>query len=84
MYAVNNSGDKSLDDQLRWEIPIICHMDLAQSRYLSVLPQDRLMQVLSDMKQMDEEHHFSKTLDRIADAPNVEYFILPELHKNRR
>jgi serine/threonine protein kinase/tetratricopeptide (TPR) repeat protein len=81
MYAVNNTGDKSLDDQLRWEIPYYLGMDLAQSKYLSVLPQDRLMQVLSDMKQMDEERHLSRTLDQIADAANVQYFVLPSFTK---
>ena len=77
MYAVNNSGDKNLDARLRWQIPYYLSMDLAQSRYLSVLPQDRLMQILEDSKQMDEEYHLSKILDRIADAANVEYFVLP-------
>ena len=81
MYAVNNSGDPSLSPLLRWQIPYYLSMDLAQSKYLSVLPQDRLMQVLEDLKQMDEEHHLSKTLDRIADDANVEYLILPSFTK---
>jgi len=81
MYAVNNSGDKSLNDKLRWVIPYYLGMDLAQSKYLSVLPQDSLMQVLSDMKQVDEERHLSRTLDRIAEAVNVEYFVLPSFTK---
>jgi tetratricopeptide (TPR) repeat protein len=77
MYAVNNSGDKSLNDRLRWVIPYYLAQNLAQSKYLSVLPQDRLMQVLSDMKQLEEEHPLSSTLDRISEAANVGYFILP-------
>jgi serine/threonine protein kinase/predicted Zn-dependent protease len=81
MYAVNNSGDKSLDELLRWQIPYYLYWDLAQSKYLSVLPPDRLIQALEDMKQMNEEHHLSKTLDRIADSANVEYFILPSFMK---
>jgi tetratricopeptide (TPR) repeat protein len=81
MYAVNNSGDKSLDEFLRWQIPYYLYWDLAQSKYLSVLPPDRLIQALEDMKQMNEEHHLSKTLDRIADSANVEYFILPSFTK---
>jgi serine/threonine protein kinase/Flp pilus assembly protein TadD len=81
MYAVNNSGDKSLGELLRWQIPYYLYWDLAQSKYLSVLPPDRLIQALEDMKQMDEEHHLSKTLDRIADTANVEYFILPSFTK---
>ena len=81
MYAVNNSGDKSLNDKLRWPISYYLGTDLAQSRYLSVLPQDRLMQALSDLRQMDEEHHLSRTLDRIADAAAVQYFVLPSFTK---
>jgi serine/threonine protein kinase/Tfp pilus assembly protein PilF len=81
MYAVNNSGDKSLDNQFRWVIPYYLGTDLAQSKYLSVLPQDRLMQALSDIKQMDEERHLSRTLDQIADHANVQYFVLPSFTK---
>jgi serine/threonine protein kinase/tetratricopeptide (TPR) repeat protein len=81
MYAVNNSGDKSLNGTLRWGIPYYLGTDLGQSKYLSVLPQDRLMSVLSDMKQMDEEHHLSRTLDRIAEAAAVQYFVLPSFTK---
>ncbi|MGE5741193.1 MAG: tetratricopeptide repeat protein, partial [Candidatus Aminicenantes bacterium RBG_16_66_30] len=81
LFAVNNSGDKSLNARFRWQIPIFLSMDLAQSKYLSVLPQDRLMQILADSGQMDEEYHMSKTLDRIAEAARVEYFILPSFTK---
>jgi serine/threonine protein kinase len=81
MYAVNNSGDPSLTGLLRWQIPYFLFIDLAQSKYLSVLPEDRLMQNLEDLKQTEEEHHLSKTLDRIAEATNVEYFVLPSFTK---
>jgi len=80
MYAVNNSGDKSLND-LRWVIPYYMITDLTQSKYLSVLPHDRLLQLLSDMKQSNEERPFSRTLDRIADAAAVQYFVLPSFTK---
>ncbi len=81
MYAVNNSGDKSLDDRLRWVIPYYLAMALTQSKYLSVLPQDRLMQILSDMKQMNEDRPLSRTLDRVSDQANVGYFVLPSFTK---
>jgi serine/threonine protein kinase/tetratricopeptide (TPR) repeat protein len=81
MYAVNNTGDKSLDDSFRWVIPYYLGQNLSQSKFLRVLPQDRLMQVLSDMKQLDEEHHLSRTLDRISEAANIDYFVLPSFMK---
>jgi serine/threonine protein kinase/tetratricopeptide (TPR) repeat protein len=81
MYAVNNSGDKSLTDKFRWVIPYYLSTGLTQSKYLSVLPQDRLMTVLLDLKQIDEERHLSRTLDRIADAAAIQYFVLPSFTK---
>jgi len=76
MYAVNNSGDESLD-HLRWEIADLMITDLAQSKYLSLLPEDRLMQILIKMKQLDTNQHFSETLDKISAAENINYFVLP-------
>ncbi len=35
------------------------------------------MQILTDMGKLDEEFHLSKTLDRISEATNIGYFILP-------
>jgi tetratricopeptide (TPR) repeat protein len=81
MYAVNNTGDKSLDEKLRWVIPYYLGADLAQSKYLSVLPQDRLMQLLQDMKQLDEARPLSNTLDKVSEAANVGYFVLPSFTK---
>jgi tetratricopeptide (TPR) repeat protein len=81
MYAVNNSADRSLSDEFRWVIPYYLGMDLAQSKYLTVLPQDCLMQIMSDMKKLDEERHLSKTLDSISEKTNVKYFVLPSFTK---
>jgi len=81
MYAVNNSGDKSLDTWLRWGITDLLTTDLAQSKYFRIFPEDRLMQMLENMNQLEEEQHLSKTLDKIADAENIEYFILPSFTK---
>ena len=81
MYAVNNSGDKDLGDQLRWFVPHYLSEFLYQSRYLRVLRQDRLMSILSDLNKLDDERPLSKTLDRISEAANVGYFILPSCAK---
>jgi serine/threonine protein kinase/Tfp pilus assembly protein PilF len=82
MYAVNNSGDKSLDKLLRWGIADLLTTDLAQSKLLRVFPLDRLMQMLENLNQLEEEQHLSKTLDRIADKENIEYFVLPSFTKS--
>ena len=81
MYAVNNSGDKSLDKLLRWGITSLLTTNLATSKYLRIFPDNRLMQMLENMNQLEEEQHLSKTLDRIADKENIEYFVLPSFTK---
>jgi serine/threonine protein kinase/tetratricopeptide (TPR) repeat protein len=81
MYAVNNSGDKSLDKWLRWGITDLLTTNLAVSKYLRIFPEDRLMQMLENMNQLEEEQHLSKTLDKIADKENIEYFVLPSFTK---
>jgi len=81
MYAVNNSGDKSLDKLLRWGITDLLTTDLAQSKFFRVFPQNRLMQMLENMNQLEEEWHLSKTIDKIAETENIEYFVLPSFTK---
>ena len=81
LYSVNNSGDKSLDNWLRWGITDLLTTNLAQSKYLHIFPENRLMQMLENMKQLEEEKHLSKTLDNIADEENIDYFVLPSFTK---
>ncbi len=80
LYAVNTSEDRELN-QYRWVITDLMITGLAQSKYLSLLPMDRLIQILTKMKQQDAGQHVSETLDKIGSAENVEYFILPSLVK---
>jgi serine/threonine protein kinase/tetratricopeptide (TPR) repeat protein len=81
MYAVNNSGDKSIDPWLRWGVADLLITQLAQSKFLHVFPEDRLMQILENMGQLEEERHLSRTLDKIAETENIEYFVLPSFTK---
>ena len=81
MYSVNNSEDKIQDKWLRWGITDLLTTQLGQSKYLSVFPEDQLMQILENMGGLEEEQHLSKTLDNIVDMENVEYFVLPSFTK---
>jgi len=81
MYAVNNSGDKTLDQWLRWGITDLLTTNLAVSKYLRIFPEDQLMQMLENMNQLEEEQHLSNTLEKIADVENIEYFVLPSFAK---
>ncbi len=74
--AVNHTGDPSLD-YWRGMIEDLLSIDLAQSRYLGVLPDDRVNRILKDMGRLDASEQATDVLDRIAGEEGVEYFILP-------
>ena len=74
--AVNLTGDPSLD-HWRAMIEDLLSIDLAQSRYLGVLPDDRINRILKDTGRLDSNQHSTEVLDRIAEDEGVEYFILP-------
>ncbi len=76
LFSVNASQDRSLD-HLRWEIADLMITGLAQSKYLSILPLDRLLQALTKMGQLDAVQHVSGTLDKIGASENIDYFVLP-------
>jgi serine/threonine protein kinase/Flp pilus assembly protein TadD len=78
MLFENLSGDERLVNWPR-EIQVLLGMDLSQSKYLRVLPDDRLFQILKDLDQSESTKYSSDTLDRIASEENVEYFILGSL-----
>ncbi|MCX6564167.1 MAG: protein kinase [Candidatus Aminicenantes bacterium] len=80
LFAVNTSQDKDLD-RLRWVITDLMINGLAESKYFSLLPQDRLYHILDQLKQLDAGQHASETLDKIRLAENVDYFVLPSLVK---
>ena len=74
--AVNHTGDPSLD-YWRAMIEDLLSIDLAQSRYLGVLPDDRVNRIIKDLGRLDSNQHSTEVLDRIAKDEGVEYFVLP-------
>jgi len=78
MLFENLSGDERLINWPR-EIQVLLGMDLSQSKYLRVLPDDRLFQILKDLDQSESTKYSSDILDRIVSEENVEYFILGSL-----
>ena len=80
LFSVNTSGDKNLDP-LRWPITTLMITGLAESKHLSLLPLDRIFQILRKMNQLDAGQHFSEMLDKIGSAENIEYFVLPSFFK---
>jgi len=75
MYFENNTGEESLEHWRRaFQEYLIT--DLAQSKYLRVLPDDRLLQILEKMNQDETIHYSSEVLEKIASEENIKYFIL--------
>jgi tetratricopeptide (TPR) repeat protein len=75
MKFENNTGDPSLDHWRRaLQNYLIC--DLFQSRYLHVVPDDSLFQILQDLEVPESGEIGSEVLDHIAAKTGVRYFIL--------
>lgn len=75
MKFENNTGNPDLD---HWRRALQNYLiyDLFQSRYLHVIPADRLFQIFQDLKVAEFEEIGSATLDQIAVKTGVHYFIL--------
>ena len=65
VYFENNSGDESLD---HWR-KALCELliaDLTQSKYIRVLSSDRLIDILSDLNQIETKSFSSRVLKEVA------------------
>jgi serine/threonine protein kinase/predicted Zn-dependent protease len=71
----NNTGDNNLGN---WSkiLQNSLIIDLAQSKYFRILPEDRLSQILIDNDLQESEEYSSEVLDLLAKGGNVQYFIL--------
>ena len=71
----NNTGDESLDF---WENALadLLISDLSQSRYLSVLPQDRVFFVLRDLDLHDAGDRDAIDLEKVAARAQVENIVV--------
>jgi len=71
----NNTGDESLDF---WENALadLLVSDLSQSRYLTVLPQDRVFSVLRDLDLVDAGVGEAIDLERVASRAQVENIVV--------
>ncbi len=71
----NNTGDDSLANWSKM-LQNSLIIDLAQSKYIRILPGDRLAQILFDLGYQDSKEYSSEVLEKIAEGGNVQYFIL--------
>ena len=75
MYFENNTGEPKLDNW-RKIIQEFLINDLHQSRYIEVLPNIQIIEILMEMDILDESQYSTEILNRIASEKNVQYFIL--------
>jgi len=74
VYFENNTGDESLD-YLRKAFSDLLISDLSQSKYLDVLPGDRLFKILEDLNQLETKSYSSDILKEVASQGGVENIL---------
>jgi serine/threonine protein kinase/Flp pilus assembly protein TadD len=75
MLFENLSKDERLVHLPR-EIQLSLITDLSQSKYIGVLPDDRLYQALKKLNHPESKKYSSDILNKIAAEANVDYFVL--------
>jgi serine/threonine protein kinase/Tfp pilus assembly protein PilF len=80
MYFENNTGDASLDNW-RKALPELLITDLAQSKYVRVLSDDQLYDILSQLNQLEAKSYSSSALKEVAARGGVNHILLGQLTK---
>lgn len=80
LYFRNNTGEESYD-YLRSGFCDLLTSDLSQSRYLNVLPEDRLFHILQNLRLLDVEDYDTKDLARFAEYAHVDNVVLGNIIK---
>jgi len=74
MYFINNTGDEALD-HWRSALPEWLITDLSQSRYITVLSGDRLLNILRKLDLLDARSYDSEDLKRVAREGGVNHIL---------
>ncbi|NIN91731.1 protein kinase [bacterium] len=74
MYFKNNTGDEGLD---HWKSMLsnLLIADLTQSKYIRVLSEDKLFNILSQLNQLEEETYSSEVLEQVAVQGRVNHIM---------
>jgi tetratricopeptide (TPR) repeat protein len=80
LHFTNNTGDEELN---HWCVALAQWLmtDLSQSRYIDVLPDNRLFSILSKMKFQDGKNYTKENLEKIADEGQVDHVLLAHISK---
>jgi TolB-like protein len=74
VYFENNTGNESLD-HWRKALSELLIADLSQSKYLTILPGDRLYKILADLDQLEAKSYSSDVLKEVAAKAGVENIL---------
>ena len=74
MYFTNNTGDESLD-HWRTMLPNLLTADLTQSKYIRVLSEGQIFDILSRLNQIDALTYSSETLRQVAAQGRVNHIL---------
>jgi len=80
MYFENRTNEDSLDYLSRFFQGSLI-MDLFQSKFLRIIPEERILAVLDDPNTAEKGPFSMDVLDKIADEEKVDFFILGEYGK---
>jgi serine/threonine protein kinase/Tfp pilus assembly protein PilF len=82
LYFKNNTGDQNLD-YLSETLPALMTYDLTQSKYLYVLPNDRLIQIMNKLEVQEKGEYSRDELEKVADVGVVDHIIQGGFFKDR-
>ncbi len=74
MYFKNNTGDKNLD-HWRTMLANLLIADLTQSKYIRILSEDKLVNILSQLNQLDAQAYSSEVLKEVATLGGVNHIL---------
>jgi len=75
LYFKNNTGDEKLD-YLRDSILSLIITDLSQSKYVEVLTENRLVDILKELNQLEARTYSAKVLRQVATMGGVRFLLL--------
>ena len=74
MYFKNNTGDKNLD-HWRTMLANLLIADLTQSKYIRILGEDKLVNILGQLNQLDAQAYSSDVLKEVATLGGVNHVL---------
>jgi serine/threonine protein kinase/predicted Zn-dependent protease len=74
MYFKNNTGDKNLD-HWRTMLANLLIADLTQSKYIRILAEDKLVDILGRLNQLDAQAYSSEVLREVAALGGVNHIL---------